>query len=1023
MPPAKAAEKKAIEDFTEDVRAAVNNQIQVEEAIKRATRTSIVNALSDEILETTTRIVEKAAFTNWRAAVKGIRILLAVLAAKPPANRTLDLRGTVIGAQIEIAARACSEVPDGRLFRSATQAGELLATEAEAAGNRDLAGRVLHMLGVLHLDPYLLGGQIDNYQLREAQWRARLQEEYGMELAGIPAEQSSVPAALDSLAAAGDYFRRALAYRGGDDRARTLKALAQACLLAEHLGAKIDRDEVWKYVDEALGLVKEGEDPAVYADLQVFRQQLGKAAPAPAAQAQSQKLLDEPLELTVQRLGVGTTLQQYSAQIGFESSSRTAVALALWQKIGPLVRDRQSAGARADHLTLGLKLIGFAHHGERGSTGREQMMAAANEIIAANAKNIDGDQAAAALVALAVFAPNSDSEKEGLQILKVARELGPAWVEQYEEAVQFLEARLHEGAGVNAYRAKRFGEATAEYIEAAKRFSELHLSSAALTDLDRARDVVVNGDDEALQQAIAGLGTYVTAIQAGTGQAGIEVLRNLFNAMLTRSVRGGNPKATMITFLWSIVKGAAFSAALQTPPAWRWDSDKQAMELLKNVALAEAAVTATSGKGQRRKVLSDEEVLVAYTAPDELAAGSDAGEILENAQLSFDSLANIRLLEEAAGGRPLLTKAEELQAWLDERTVLVNQLLGPTPDGTAAAIYTMLATREQILMTCGAMSVPFGTVILEDKDGKKLQADYLTLPVGELRRKIIENDPGMTETLESDAGLYLGGELLTHLANFRAAGKDHLCISPHGPTRYYPFHLLSPGGSPLADQWKVTYVPSMAMLSRPVWEKEVGARTVELRAFGVNWEEGNAAGRPFLPDAADEASSVAEQFEINAEVNEKATRAALLDALQSARMIHVATHGLYSVAAPMFQAICMSPRPEDDGVVKAYELVGLDLRGCDLITLSACSTALGRFDRLDNVRGLPATLFMAGANTIIGTLWPVESHCARYFYSLFYERLRAGDSKLDAFATAQASAREYYPAYVDWGAFYFAGRW
>jgi CHAT domain-containing protein len=96
----------------------------------------------------------------------------------------------------------------------------------------------------------------------------------------------------------------------------------------------------------------------------------------------------------------------------------------------------------------------------------------------------------------------------------------------------------------------------------------------------------------------------------------------------------------------------------------------------------------------------------------------------------------------------------------------------------------------------------------------------------------------------------------------------------------------------------------------------------------------------------------------------------------------------------------MKPGGNDSGVVKAYELIGLDLRGCELITLSACETALGRFDRLNNIRGLPATLFLDGAQTIIGTFWEVESHCAQYFFSLLYERLNAGDTKLEAFSNA-----------------------
>jgi CHAT domain len=42
-----------------------------------------------------------------------------------------------------------------------------------------------------------------------------------------------------------------------------------------------------------------------------------------------------------------------------------------------------------------------------------------------------------------------------------------------------------------------------------------------------------------------------------------------------------------------------------------------------------------------------------------------------------------------------------------------------------------------------------------------------------------------------------------------------------------------------------------------------------------------------------------------------------------------------------------------------------------LVTLSACETALGRVDRADNLRGLPATLLAAGAEVVVGTLWPV----------------------------------------------------
>ncbi|MGO9009827.1 MAG: hypothetical protein ACLQPN_06975, partial [Bryobacteraceae bacterium] len=552
MPATSDAAKQAMEGLAEILQAAVNNEIQVEEAIARATRPAIVDALPDNVLASLAAEAERAAAANWRAAVKGIRILRAVLEAKPAASRTLGLRGAVLIAQIEITGRACTEVPDGRLFQPATADAEVLAKDAEAAGQTELAGRVLNLLGVLHLDPYRMGGQLDNYPAREAQWRARLHQEYGMNLAGVPAEQLAVPPVLDALAKADGYFRRALAYRRGRDRARTLKALAQSLLMAEYLGAKIDQQQVEEYVQEALGLIQQAADPPVYADLQLFLRLLGKSGGSRDSEAQSQKLLDEPLAATVERLGIASALNQYSAQIAFESGNRVEVALALWHRVSPLVRVSQTDGARADHLFMGLKLVASVYGGKRLAPDREQMIAAANEIIgAAQAGKMDADQAAGTLVGLAVFAPNLDSEKEGLQIVQAARQLAPAWVEQFEELVLYLEARLHEGAGVNAYKAKTFAEATGEYIEASKRLSDMHLSSAALIDLGYARDAVADGDDSALSYAIAGLGTYITAIQAGTGTAGVEALRLFFNDLLLKAVRGGPPKATVITFLWS----------------------------------------------------------------------------------------------------------------------------------------------------------------------------------------------------------------------------------------------------------------------------------------------------------------------------------------------------------------------------------------------------------------------------------------------------------------------------------------
>jgi CHAT domain-containing protein len=52
---------------------------------------------------------------------------------------------------------------------------------------------------------------------------------------------------------------------------------------------------------------------------------------------------------------------------------------------------------------------------------------------------------------------------------------------------------------------------------------------------------------------------------------------------------------------------------------------------------------------------------------------------------------------------------------------------------------------------------------------------------------------------------------------------------------------------------------------------------------------------------------------------------------------------------------------------------------------------------MDNLRGLTANLFMAGAKTVVGTLWPIETNAAQIFFVEFYRAISEGRSKLVAF--------------------------
>jgi hypothetical protein len=232
-------------------------------------------------------------------------------------------------------------------------------------------------------------------------------------------------------------------------------------------------------------------------------------------------------------------------------------------------------------------------------------------------------------------------------------------------------------------------------------------------------------------------------------------------------------------------------------------------------------------------------------------------------------------------------------------------------------------------------------------------------------------------------------------------------------------YLLEFFGEPLAASWIVTYLPNLKLLDPSVTgDRRLGV--TEFSAFGLDFRAPYDPSMQPIPEAQEEVQHIAALYGAVATVNGAATRAALLEALQTSKRIHIATYGRHQVDAPVFQCIYVA-----DGArytpVHAYELLGLDLRNVDLLTLSACETALGRFDLGDNLRGLPASFFLCGVKTIIGTLWEVESRAAATFFTSFYRAFHGGSGKLDAFADAQRQTRSKFQEFRDWGCFYMSG--
>lgn len=95
----------------------------------------------------------------------------------------------------------------------------------------------------------------------------------------------------------------------------------------------------------------------------------------------------------------------------------------------------------------------------------------------------------------------------------------------------------------------------------------------------------------------------------------------------------------------------------------------------------------------------------------------------------------------------------------------------------------------------------------------------------------------------------------------------------------------------------------------------------------------------------------------------------------------------------------------EDGILTAQEISMLDLRGLDLVSLSACETGLGEISS-DGILGLQWGFKKAGAKSILMSLWEVDDDATSMFMTEFYNNLTNGFNKYDSLERAKELIKE-----------------
>jgi CHAT domain-containing protein len=132
--------------------------------------------------------------------------------------------------------------------------------------------------------------------------------------------------------------------------------------------------------------------------------------------------------------------------------------------------------------------------------------------------------------------------------------------------------------------------------------------------------------------------------------------------------------------------------------------------------------------------------------------------------------------------------------------------------------------------------------------------------------------------------------------------------------------------------------------------------------------------------------------------------------------IHFATHGFVNAQYPELSGLLLTQdaRSSEDGILYTGEILGLNL-DADLVTLSACETALGKKIEGEGVRGLTTSFLFAGAKNVVASLWKVADESTSQLMIAFYNELLAGKDKASALRAARLSLlrdeRYHHPYY------------
>ena len=300
-------------------------------------------------------------------------------------------------------------------------------------------------------------------------------------------------------------------------------------------------------------------------------------------------------------------------------------------------------------------------------------------------------------------------------------------------------------------------------------------------------------------------------------------------------------------------------------------------------------------------------------------------------------------------------------------------------------------------------------------------------------------------------------------------GSQHVFIAGDGALEQLPFVALHDGERWLFERTTLSQLHSARDFFAPTWSAgEVPAVVLAYPGLPATASDEHGAARrlprleaPQLLTAGAEARAVHQRLADSAiAVDAEVTKARIL-ALPHPRILHIASHAFYIPDQPatapaaagqrgltiqsaepnpmldllrrpeegwMRSALILGPPPAATGpdrawagVVTAYEIMAMDLRSTQLVTLSACETGRGTVFGRHGITSLQRAFLVAGAESVLATLWRIDDKATPDWIGAFYDAIAAGRTRAQAVQDAMKAQIATRPHPYYWAAFELTG--